>query len=515
MGQGGTEADGGGHTIQGCCVDRQIFLELFERSADANLLLDGDRFIACNAAAVQMLRYPSREHVLDLHPSELSPERQPDGSLSYEKANDMIALAVAQGSHRFEWEHRRADGEVFPVEVLLTVVHQGGRAILHTVWRDISQRARLEGELRQAQKMKALGQLAGGVAHDFNNLLVAILGNAELLGQRVGPDDPMASCIQEIRQAGLSAAELVDQLLSYSRKQVLRAEVVDLNQVLTGMRQMLVRLIGEDIAVELRACPHALPVKVDRGQLEQVIMNLVTNARDAMPGGGRLLLSVQRAQRPRALAELRVVDSGEGIPQALIEQIFDPFFTTKETGTGLGLSTVMGIVRQSGGEVVVGAGPEGGTAFSVFLPLTDEVPGVRGDPAPQRAPRARGGERILLVEDEPRVARLIRRVLEGAGYRVQTAASGHEALALDAGGDLRFDLLLTDVIMPGMSGPELASALAVRRPGMRVLFASGYTNDALMRRGTLDEGVALLQKPFSTAQLSEAVRASLDREPGT
>ncbi len=498
------------------------YRELFERSTDAILIIEGDRFVDCNQACVEMLRYGTREEVLQTHPSELSPEYQPDGRLSYEKANDMIQTAFSNGSHRFEWDHKRADGEVFPVEVLLTVVNEGERPTLHTVWRDITERKRLENELRQAQKMEAIGKLAGGIAHDFNNLLVAILGNSELMEMDLEPGDPMMEHVLEIREAGDRAAALVGQLLAYSRKQILRASVLELNGVVGDLQSMLSRLIGEDISMDWEPNTKPLAVKVDKGQLEQVIMNLVTNARDAMPKGGVLTLmttctAIEKRDsaygpklEPGRYAVLRVTDTGDGVEPGVVDQIFDPFFTTKPKGTGLGLSTVIGIVRQSGGDVVVSSAPGRGATFSVYLPLTDEdVPApdlrllgdeVTGNPV----------ETILLVEDEPSVARLTTRVLEHEGYTVRSASNGREALSMIDAGDVDFDLLLTDVVMPGMGGPELARNLERTHPELRVLYASGYTNEALTSRGILEEGVELIQKPFTTDQLKERVRKVLD-----
>jgi two-component system cell cycle sensor histidine kinase/response regulator CckA len=502
------------------------YRELFERSADAILMIDGETFVDCNQATVDMLRYKNKAELLQTHPSELSPELQPDGRASFEKANEMMAIAFEKGSHRFEWEHMRADGEVFPVEVLLTAVPRGDGHILHCVWRDITDRKRLEMELRQAQKMEAIGKLTGGIAHDFNNLLVSILGHAELLKLELRGSEKSRHRVDEIHRAGKRAAALVGQLLTFSRKQVLQPRVLDLNAVLVDLDSMLARLLGEDIQIETRTIAGALCVKADPGQLEQMIMNLATNARDAMPEGGTLTFEtseiVVSGPRPGDLPRLKngpyavlsVTDTGVGMPRHVIDKIFDPFFTTKERGkgTGLGLSTVYGLAKQSGGDVTVQSEPGQGTQFRIFLPVTNEpLEPLTGGQATESEVSPGGTETVLVVEDEPSVGSLIESVLTGKGYKVLRAANGEEALDLVATCELDFDLLLTDVVMPRMGGPELAKELRRSRPELKVLFASGYTDNALTKRGALDEGVDLLQKPFSPPLLLRRVREALDR----
>ena len=338
------------------------YREVFERSADANLIIDGDTFVDCNEATVKMLRYATREELLQTHPSELSPEYQPDGRVSFEKANEMMALAFARGSHRFEWNHQRADGEVFPVEVLLTSVPLAGRDVLHVAWREISERKHLEEELRHAQKMEAVGKLAGGIAHDFNNILVAIMGYAELIRDAVADQPELLEDAREIVRAGEKAATLTSQLLAFSRKQDLKPEIVDLGQVVGNLTGMIRRLIGEDIEMVMDTAVIPLPVKVDPGQLEQVILNIVSNARDAMLDGGTLTIKTTRGMKSLSngvdlptgrYVSLKFTDTGEGMDSEVIARAFEPFFTTKERGrgTGLGLSSVYGIIKQSGGDV--------------------------------------------------------------------------------------------------------------------------------------------------------------------
>ncbi|HYS82072.1 MAG TPA: PAS domain-containing protein [Anaeromyxobacteraceae bacterium] len=384
---------------------------------------------------------------------------------------------------------------------------------------DVTARTRLEEQVRQAQKLEAVGRLAGGIAHDFNNILTVILSSARDLGRRGKGDGEERELVQEVLEAGERAAALTRQLLAFSRQQALRPRELDLNEVVQGLVKMLRRLIGEDIVVSTALTPEPLPVLADPSQLEQVIVNLVVNARDAMPGGGRITIETARVEGapggpkqapvagPHAVVAVR--DTGIGIDAATLEHVFEPFFTTKEPGkgTGLGLATVYGVVQQSGGTVAVESRPGAGTTFRVFLPrlAIEEAqpdPGVGGERA------ATGHEAVLLVEDDPSVRALMRRGLEGAGYRVVEAGHGAEALRVAR---LSIpDLLLTDVIMPGLGGPELAAALLAEAPALRVVFVSGYNEDAALRTGELPPGQAFLQKPFTGEELARVVRQTLD-----
>jgi len=504
---------------------RDPYRELFERSADAILIIEGETFIDCNDATVAMLRYASKEQVLQTHPSELSPPRQPDGRDSFEKANEMIALAFERGSHRFEWNHVRADGEVFPVEVLLTAVEEPGRRTLHVVWRDVTERKLLEEQLRQAQKMEAIGKLTGGIAHDFNNLLVAVLGHAELLAEVVADRPGAARHAREICHAGERAAELVQQLLAFGRKQQLLPAALDLNRLTLDTQRLLERVIGEDVELAPRLADGPVPVKVDRSQLEQVLLNLAANARDAMPDGGLLSIATERVALPRAdldvgrelpegeYALVSVSDSGCGMDAATAARAFDPFFTTKRAGdgTGLGLATVYGIVVQSGGAVGLHSALGGGTRVDICLPLTDEPIPAEEPRADVSRPRRGGGETILVVEDEPVVAGLVVRALEARGYRVLACADGREALGTyrDRPGEVA--LVLTDVIMPEMGGPALVAELRALGHEPRVLFMSGYTDQGLSGLHELERGVDVLAKPFAVRELERRVRTALDR----
>ncbi len=499
------------------------YRDLFECSADAILIIEGETFVDCNQATVDMLRYEKKEEVLATHPSELSPPTQPDGRDSFDKANEMIAIAFDKGSHRFEWDHKRADGEVFPVEVLLTAVDEGEKQILHVVWRDITERKHLEKQLRQAQRLEAIGQLAGGIAHDFNNLLVVILGHSDLLEMALEHQPDPLKHVREIRESGERATRLVRQLLAFSRKQEFHYDVIDLNQAVDSVDGLLRRLIGEDIRLETHRSDSPVRVKADRGQLEQVLLNLATNARDAMPGGGNLTIRVGQTSvsdgavdevaelDPGQYALITVSDNGVGMDRKTAQQAFDPFFTTKTVGkgTGLGLATVYGIVRRCGGAVTIDSSIGDGTSLKVYFPITTE-PSAEPQKAPQRH-TAEGNESILLVEDEPAVASLVLVVLQTQGYEVVLANDGREALEQWRERDGAFDLVLSDVVMPNLGGPGLVDQLQQEGWQPNVLFMSGYTDSALSRLRHLGNEVDLLKKPFTPTELIARVRQALDK----
>jgi signal transduction histidine kinase/CheY-like chemotaxis protein len=386
------------------------------------------------------------------------------------------------------------------------------------------ERQRLQTQLLQAQKMESVGRLAGGVAHDFNNILTAILSYSELSLMRIPENDPLREYLESIRTASEKAAGLTHQLLAFSRRQVLEMKVVDLNRVVTGMADMLKRMIGEDVLLELKTDASASTIRADQGQIEQVLMNLAVNARDAMPTGGHLLietadaaleaafLKAQEVADPGAYVTLVVADSGAGISTEVRERIFEPFFTTKELGrgTGLGLATVYGIVKQHGGHITVDSEPGRGTAFRVFLPRAT-------GPGPQQAaepggPLPKGSETLLVAEDDRDVRELISKVLTPLGYRVLATASGDEAITTSDSFDGPIDLLLTDVVMPGMNGRQLAEVMRIRRPGIKVLLMSGYTQDALSLQGMLEPGVALIHKPLRPGTLARYLRKVLESD---
>jgi two-component system cell cycle sensor histidine kinase/response regulator CckA len=446
-----------------------------------------------------------------------------------------LARLPEQGHQSLEYRFRHRAGDYRWVHDERRLVHDAAGAPLEIVgsWLDVTERreaeavrGRLEGQLRQSQKMEAIGRLAGGIAHDFNNLLTVITGRADLLLRRLGGDNALARDAELILRTAERAASLTRQLLVFSRKQVVEPRIVDLNVVVRNMERMLGRLIGEDVELVIQTAPDLGRVKADTGQLEQVIMNLAVNARDAMPRGGRLVLETANVDvsaagtgahggiRPGRYVMLAVTDTGCGMDAETLSHLFEPFFTTKgpERGTGLGLSTVYGIVKQSEGEIAVESELGRGATFRIYLPRV-------GDAAPAEEARAgrsrypRGSETVLLVEDDGAVRKLAREILRISGYTVLEAPEGQAALALAAAHPGPIHLLVTDVVMPGIDGREVAERLLRLHPEARVLFLSGYTDDAIAEHGVAGPGTPLLHKPFSPALLAWTVRAVLDGRP--
>jgi signal transduction histidine kinase len=416
----------------------------------------------------------------------------------------------------------RPDGTVRWIRSRAFPVHDAAGQLERVVGTavDITEQRQLEEQFRQAQKMESIGRLAGGIAHDFNNLLTVINGTAELAALDLPRDSPLRTDLLQIRQAGERAASLTRQLLALSRQQILKPAIINLSTVVRGMQSMLRRLIGEHVNLAFRFDDALGHVKADPSQIEQVILNLAVNAQDAMPDGGTLTIETGRAyldagdaanhMAPRAghYAMLAVSDTGIGMDETTRNRMFEPFFTTKEIGkgTGLGLSTVYGIVQQSEGGLFVYSEPGHGTTFKVYLPQVDHTP----DPPLMRDGDAQSGsETVLLVEDEPALRAFTKRVLSSAGYTVLDAGSGEEALAVLHGHPGPVHLMLTDVVMPGMSGRDLATRVASLRPDIKVLFASGYTDDAIFRHGVLDDGSRFISKPYAPAELRRKVREVL------
>ena len=423
-----------------------------------------------------------------------------------------------------EMTRGRKDGSRYHEELTVTPVRDDAGRVAHFVGiqRDVSERRRLEAQVRQATKMEAVGRLAGGVAHDFNNLLSVIRGHGELGLREMDPGSPGRVRIEGILDATGRAAALTRQLLAFSRRQVMEPRVLDLNDVVRGVERLLRPLVGEDIEMKLELRGSLGRVRADPNQVDQVLMNLAANARDAMPSGGRLTLETDEVvldegfcrehagARPGPFVALRVSDTGTGIDPDVIGHLFEPFFTTKELGrgTGLGLATVYGIVKQSDGYVSVDSVPGRGTTVTVYLPRVEDEAGPVPRPA-KPIDDAPAEATVLLVEDEDCLRPLAAELLESRGFRVLAAGSGKEALALAHAHQHEVQLLLTDVVMPGMSGPQLASTLRQTHPGMRVLYMSGYLADAIARHGALEEGTLLLHKPFSSAELCEKVLEAL------
>ena len=415
----------------------------------------------------------------------------------------------------WEREYLRKDGSRVPVLVAVAPL-EGSESMSLSL--DLSERKRLEEQFRQAQKMEAVGRLAGGIAHDFNNLLSVILSYAVMIEGELQPDEPLRADVAEIRTAGLRATELTKQLLAFSRQQVLDARVLDLNQTVSAMEKMLRRLLGADVELTVLPASGLWSVKADAGQIEQIVMNLAVNARDAMPRGGKLTIETANVEldedyasahhdvAPGSYVMFAVTDTGIGIDKDTVARIFEPFFTTKEKGkgTGLGLATVFGIVKQSGGHIWVYSEPGTGTTFKVYFPRVTGAAETRTSERPG-FDSGRGNETILLVEDDDQVRALARNILRRNGYVVLEAPNGGEALLICEQYGSKINLLLTDVILPRMSGRQLAERLTPMRPEMKVLFMSGYTDDAILQHGVLDSGVAYLQKPLTPASLTRKV----------
>lgn len=430
----------------------------------------------------------------------------------------------ADGGYDEEYRIMRPDESVRWVrERAFPVRDAAGRIIrIAGVAEDITELRQLELQLRQAQKMEAIGRLAGGVAHDFNNLIAIISGYSELLAMELPTEDPCRDAVHEIARAGERAAALTRQLLAFSRQQVLEPRVLDLNAVVSEAEKMLRRLIGEDVRLTTNLAPHLPRVRADLGQLDQVILNLAVNARDAMPRGGQLFIETHEVElegsyaqthpevRPGRYVVLAVGDTGCGMTPEVQARAFEPFFTTKAEGTGLGLSVVQGIVHQSGGHVTVDSLPGMGTTITICLPVLGEGTEQAAAGALAEPPQGHG-QVVLLVEDEEPVRAITLLLLETLGYRVVEAANGEDALRRVTESREKVDLLLTDVVMPGLSGRELAEAIRFRYPGLKVLFQTGYTGDAVVRHGILQAEVALLQKPFTLNALAKKVHEVLER----
>ncbi len=473
------------------------------------------RFVAVNAEAVRHYGH-SREEFLALTVNDICPA--PDVPARAEGASEDRPGPWALGARR----HRKKDGSVIQVEVASHEVPFGGRRALAVMATDVTERRRLEEQLGQSQKMEAVGQLAGGIAHDFNNLLGVIAGYADLLLREFGRGDRRFRRVEQIQKAVARAADLTRQLLAFGRLQVLAPSVLDLGTVVADVEGMLRRLIGEDIEIVTVCEPGLGRVKVDRGQMEQVILNLAVNSRDAMPRGGKLILETANVHldenyardrvdvRPGDYVMLAVSDTGHGMDAATQARIFEPFFTTKGQGkgTGLGLATAYGIVKQSAGHIAVYSEEGRGTTFKIYLPRTDEE-AIGPAAVPPSEPLRGGSETILVAEDEQALRAIIREVLEESGYSVLESSSPEQALELARSHPGPIHLMLTDVVMPRRSGREIASDALVIRPQMKTLYMSGYTNEAIGHHGILATGDHFLQKPFTTESLLSKVREAL------
>jgi PAS domain S-box-containing protein len=477
------------------------------------------KLLDANPALLSMLGYSSADELVGSHLGALYEDAQHWFELA-----DRLHSSVPFNGLIVQW--KRKNGALTLARISGRTVLNGGNSKTFELFaEDVTERRVLEQQLQQSQKMEAVGRLAGGIAHDFNNLLMVISGYAEFLLERLGPEPALRNPAQEIASAAGRASSLTRQLLAFSRKQMLAPKILDLNGVVTENLNMLRRMIGEDVELVLVAANGLGSVRADAGQVEQVIMNLAVNARDAMPSGGRLTIETsnmaidqERARfqaplKPGDYVMLSITDTGAGMDPETQSHIFEPFFTTKgPKGTGLGLSTVYGIVKQSGGYIWVETQAGKGTTFKIYFPRVADTPEVSAQAAVTAATVAAdpGTETILLVEDEANLRYLARQFLEKQGYKVIEAADGTVALQIAVAHEGMIHLLLTDVIMPGMNGRELAQRIAEIRPNTQVLYMSGYTENVVGRNGTLDAGVRLLQKPFTLRELKNRVREVLD-----
>ncbi|MBI5533626.1 MAG: PAS domain S-box protein [Deltaproteobacteria bacterium] len=495
---------------------------LLESAAQGVMTVNGEgRIQMVNARMEQLFGY-RREELIGMMLEALVPERFRAAHARHRAGFASRPRTRSMGLG-MDLQALRKDGSEFPVEISLSYIEREGETESVAFVTDITERKRLESQLLQSQKMEAVGRLAGGVAHDFNNLLTIITGYNRMMLDRLSPMDPLRGFGEEIMKAADRAGALTRQLLSFSRQQSARPDVLDVNARVMNMDKMLRRLIGEDLELVTRLDADLEKVRADPGQIEQVLMNLAVNARDAMPGGGTLTVETSNVTlgndyarthigvRPGRYVMLAVSDTGSGMDAETKSHLFEPFFTTKPPGkgTGLGLSTVYGIVKQSGGDVWVYSEPGRGTTFKIYLPAIEEdaSPAHASIPPP---PLAEGNETVLVVEDEPGVRNLVREVLLRQGYRVMEAQDGHDALRMLEHGGERVHLLVTDLVMPRMSGRELAQRSLELRPDLRVIFMSGYTSSTVGQHGLDGGSASFLQKPFTPESLANKVRQVLD-----
>ncbi|HWB87314.1 MAG TPA: ATP-binding protein [Bryobacteraceae bacterium] len=493
------------------------FRLLFEDNPQPMWVFDPETraFLEVNAAARSLYDY-TREQFGEMTLADVQEPEEVDRLL--EKLKE--PARPASGT----WRHRTQSGRELDIEMAVHDIQYGGRKAELAVLIDVTDRRRLEEQLRQAQKLEAVGMLAGGVAHDFNNLLTIITGYSQLILNNLSAMDRNRHSVEQIMKAGERAAALTKQLLAFSRRQVLQPKVLDVNNLVARMSTMLRRLIGEDIDLQLLLHSDLGRVNADPGQLEQVLMNLVVNARDAMPHGGTLTIETSNVRLEQSYVErhiavrtgsyvlLAVSDTGHGMDESTRARLFEPFFTTKAAGkgTGLGLSTVSGIVRQSGGHLEVYSEPGHGTSVKVYLPRVDQP--VTLETAEPKKRAVQGSETILLVEDDEMVRNLVRESLEREGYLLMDAPGPVEAERISNEFSGPIQLLITDVVMPKGSGKDLAQRLCNRRKELKVLYMSGYTDNAVLNSGILSKDVAFLQKPFTPAALTQKIREVLDTD---
>lgn len=500
----------------------ELFRLITENAADMIAVVDG--------SGNRLYNSPSYQKLLGYSPEELRQTKGVDQIHPDDREKVIVAAGEAKRSgtgRSIEYRIRHKDGHWVQLESTASGVRNRNGEVekLVIVNRDVTERKDLEKQLLLSQKLEAIGKLSGGVAHDFNNLLNVILGYSEELQKRIPPEDPYREAIDEIQNAGKRAATLTQQLLAFSRKQVFESQIIDLKQTVADAAKMLERLIGEDIHLEILTAPRIGEVKADKCQIERVILNLAVNAREAMPQGGKVTIemadvqldetspTLQRCNAPGPYVMLRVTDTGCGMDAELQSHIFEPFFTTKGQGTGLGLATVYGVVKQSGGYIAVESAPGKGTTFRVYLPRVHETTEKIQASAPL-GKTLPAHWTVLLVEDERALRKLTRKMLLEMGLTVLEAEDASQAMAITRQTDLPIDLLLTDVIMPGMSGWALAEALSTQHPEMRILYMSGYPDGVIEKNGSAKAGISILRKPFTRDELMRHIEDAAIGIPG-
>jgi len=494
--------------------------QLLESISDLVLVIEPDFCVSyASPSATKVLGSGPDEllgrNVLDL----FQPAKNSDVSVP-----ESLQEALAGTTVDFVCRHRDGSTRVLHVSVNCLNRLPGPAGMVLTA-RDLTEQRELEQQAMQAHRLESVGRLAGGIAHDFNNVLTVILCFAEIILGDLEPEEPMRASVEEIRIAGMRAANLTKQLLAFSRQQVLKPKVLDVSQSIIGMEKMLRRLLGADVDLTILSEPGLWNIKVDPSQVDQILINLAVNAREAMPLGGKLTIEIANIELddeyisshhkvlPGAYVMVAVSDTGTGMDKETSQRIFEPYFTTKKNGTGIGLATVFGIVKQSGGHIWVYSEPGNGTTFKVYFPMVRDAADARVMQRPS-AESLRGSETILLVEDEDQVRALACSILRRSGYVVLEAPNGGEALLISEQHPARIHLLLTDVVLPRLSGRQLAERLTAMRPEMKVLFMSGYTDDAILQHGILNSGVAFLQKPLTPNALTHKVREVLGEGNG-
>ncbi|MGI9271074.1 MAG: hybrid sensor histidine kinase/response regulator [Woeseiaceae bacterium] len=486
--------------------------DLFENFNDPILIIENGKIVECNQATIDMLGFESKDSLLARHPADISPEFQPDGQRSVDKANRILDEIDREPFRRFEWIHVSANGEEFPVEVSLAAMRTTDGVVLQCMWRDVSERKQLENELQHAQKMDVVGKLAGGVAHDFNNQLVPILGYSDLLATSLTSRPELRQWALEIQRAATSASTLVDKLLAFSRKEVLQPVNQDIDEVVHNLSGILGKLIGEDFIVTIQNPGSPLWVRIGLGDIEQIVLNLATNARDAMQPGGEITINLSLVERSnRQFARLLVSDDGAGMDSKTLSLIFEPFFTTKElgSGTGLGMSTVYRLVTKVDGTIEVRSTVGQGSEIEVLLPIVDAY--TDDDELSKTGVLAASEEvndrHILVVEDNEQVALFIRHCLGNRGFQISEASNGAEALeSLESKIP---DLILTDVVMSELTGPQMVEKIVERGIEVPVIFMTGYADDRLLDHGIDVDTSFLLRKPFTFKVLFELIEKAL------